>query len=59
MRIIIEHILWFFVVAPATLILTEALNVAIFPAIGVVLLVSITTTFVNALIKDIRAGMFS
>ncbi len=59
MRTIIEHILYGIVVLPAAIVLTEVLNVATFPALGVIFLISTTTTFANAFIKSMRAGEFS
>ncbi len=56
MRTFIEYALYGIVVFPAVIVLTEVLDVAVFPAMGVVLLVSTTTAFVSALIRDTVKG---
>ncbi len=58
MKIIIEYMPWAIVTMPAVLVLTEMLDVAVFPALGVVFWVSATTTFANAFIRGMRKAGF-
>ncbi len=53
MKTLIGYIPWLIVTMPATLILTEALNVALLPALGIVFLVSTTTSFASAFSRAI------
>lgn len=58
MRTFVEYTLWALVGLPPFVILTEALDVAALPAMGVVVLTSGMTSFVTGLIRGLRkAGL--
>ncbi len=58
MRTIIEYMLYGLVVLPASTVLIHVLDVATLPALGVVFMVSFTTTCINTLTEAMRDAGF-